>query len=66
MKTYEIESWTSVGKGKNYKDYGGGYTAADVRAITRGWTIDNDFTNSREMVYTRKGSTKVFFVTEEK
>lgn len=63
MRTYQIELWTPAGK---EKDYGGGYTAADIRTITRGWKIDNEFTNSRETIYTRRGSKKVFFVTEER
>ena len=62
MATYKIEVWTTK---EHTQDYGGGYTAEEVRLITKGWKPDKEFSFGSTVAYTRKNSTKMFFVEEE-
>lgn len=60
--TYKIEVWT-VKEGN--QNYGGGYTEEDVKMIVKGFKQDKEFSFLNTVAYTRKNSTKMFFVTAE-
>jgi hypothetical protein len=60
--TYRIEVYY---KGKCEGNYGGGYTTEDVKMVTKGYKPDPEFSWECTTAYTRKNSTKMFFVTEE-
>lgn len=59
METYKISKYEP--KEEKWYDYGGGYSAEDVKQITKGFRQDDII----EELYSRKGSNIMFEVIPE-